>query len=217
LKKRVNQRLKKLAKWSDSSSEERQSEFRVFRGSYGYTSSSSYRPAPPTATTPYRPPAYPSQAPQQTIGRPFPSASNSYNPNSTIGIISNNFNNSSALSSNPAPRTSSFPLLASALAERAQHLEQKQTQPPPQSTQPLQSQSLQETPSVRKQLEQELQEKDSQREELIAKLQSELQQHQQEQKDETPAQEQEETLDEIDPMEESVEEGASSMKQSLSE
>jgi hypothetical protein len=206
LKKRVNQRLKKLAKWSDSSSEERQSEFRVFRGSYGYTSSSSYRPAPPATTTPYRPPAYPSQAPH-SIGRPFPSASNSYNPNSTIGIISNNLNNSSALSSNPSQRTSSFPLLASALAERAQHLEQKQTQPS-QSSQPLQSQQL-ETPSVRKQLEQELQEKDSQREELIAKLQSELQQHQQEQKEETPAQEQEEreeVVDEIDPMEESVEE-----------
>lgn len=162
LKKRVNRRLKKLAKWSDSSADDRQAEFRVYNRGYG--SSRIYAP-----TFPQRAATLPPS--NMTIGG-LPSSKAPLTNSTTIGgTVVKPVSSSTVISANPsssdlASRASSFPLLASALAEQQQR---KGELLPSTSTNNATALN-----TVRQQLQSELQQKDSERDELIQQLQQEL-------------------------------------------
>lgn len=161
LKKRVNRRLKKLAKWSDSSADDRQAEFRVYNRGYG-------------SSRIYAPPTFPQRAAtlppsNMTIGG-LPSSKAPLTNSTTIGgTVVKPVSSATVISVNPsssdlASRASSFPLLASALAEQQQRKELPSTS----------TNNATALNTVRQQLQSELQQKDSERDELIQQLQQEL-------------------------------------------
>jgi DNA polymerase III gamma/tau subunit len=177
LKKRVNKRLKKLAKWSDSSPEERQAEFRqIFNR--GYSSSSSY-----SRVAPYQPSSSSSSSLQ--YNRPVaPSATNAsmVRPPMTIG----GFTTPHLQTVTTAAASSSSLPPPSLQQQRMVQLQQQQQQPSSAVSSSSSAVSVGNEPitpvksavldSVRNQLQQELKAKDSQREDLINQLQSELKQ-----------------------------------------